>query len=236
MVYYKKRQSVVSGQRGFLILAGVVAILSVVLIPGQIILWIMEPPPQTTLGLIELLIQKPAMGLIRLDLPIVANYGMVLIIYIALFSVLYRKQPLLCLVGLVLGSTAMAAFFPTNTSVEMLHLSRLYEVASASERIGILASAEAQLAVMKGTGYTVFYLLSGIALICFSVAMLKTDVFSRLSSWSGIVGGIAMLVPSNFGQVGLLMSLVSLIPWSLFGILVGIRLIRISNQAGAVSL
>jgi hypothetical protein len=232
----EENQSVVSGQRGFLILAGVVAILSVVLIPGQVILWLLEPPPQTALGFIELLIQRPVMGLIRLDLPIVANYGIVLIIYIALFAVLYHKQPVFCLIGLVIGSTAMAAFFPTNTSVEMLHLSRLYEVASASERIGILAAAEAQLAVMKGTGYTVFYILSGIALITFSVAMLKTDVFSRLSSWAGIAGGIAMLVPSNFGQFGLFMSLVSLIPWSLFGILVGIRFIRISGQAGAVSL
>lgn len=232
----EERQYVVSGQRGFLILAGVVAILSVALIPGQIILWILEPPPQTALGFIELLIQRPAMGLIRLDLPIVANYGIVLIIYIALFAVLYRKQPVFCLIGLVIGSTAMAAFFPTNTSVEMLHLSRLYEVASASERIGILAAADAQLAVMRGTGYTVFYLLSGIALINFSVAMLKTDVFSRLSSWTGVAGGITMLVPSNFGQFGLFMSLVSLIPWSLFGILVGIRLIRISGQTGAVSL
>jgi hypothetical protein len=228
--------STVPGQRGFLITAGVAAILSVALIPGQIILWMLEPPPETTLGFIELLIRQPVMGLIRLDLPIVLNYGIVLVIYIALFAVLYRKQPLYCLIGLVLGCTAMAAFFPTNTSVEMLHLSRLYETAHAAERIGLLAAADAQLAVMKGTGYTVFYLLSGVALINFSVAMLKTEVFSRVSAWAGVIGGIAMLVPSNFGLFGLIMSLVSLLPWAVFGILVGLRFIRISNEAGSVSL
>ncbi len=233
---YEDQPSVVFGQKGLLISAGIAAILSVALIPGQIILWMIEPPPQTALEFIELLIQRPVMGLIRLDLPIVVNYGIVLIIYIALFAVLFRKQPVFCMIGLVVGATAMAAFFPTNTSVEMLHLSRLYEVANAAERIGLVAAADAQLAVMKGTGYTVFYLMSGIALIAFSVAMLKTDVFSRLSSWAGVVGGIAMLVPSNFGQFGLIMSLVSLIPWALFGVLVGIRLIRISGKAGAVSL
>ena len=111
----KDLHSIVPGQRGFLIFAGIAAILSVALIPGQIILWVLEPPPQTALGFIELLIRRPVMGLIRLDLPIVANYGIVLIIYIALFAVLYRKQPVYCLIGLVLGATAMAAFFPTNT-------------------------------------------------------------------------------------------------------------------------
>ena len=230
------RTSLVSGQRALLVTAGIAALLSVALIPGQVILWVVEPPPDTAQGILELLIQRPVMGLIRLDLPIVVNYGIVLLIYIALFVILYRKEPVYSLVGLVLGATAMASFFPTNTAVEMLRLSRLYAVAPAVERVGLLASANAQLAVMQGTGYTAFYLLSGVALLAFSVAMLRTRVFSRLASWMGVAGGIAMLVPSNFGWFGLLMSLVSLIPWAFFAVLVGVRLIRLSGQHGVVSL
>lgn len=183
----ENRTRVVFGQKGLLVVAGIATILSVALIPGQVILWILEPPPQTASGFIQLLIQRPVMGLLHLDLPIVVNYAIVLITYIALFAVIFRKQPVFCLVGLILGATAMASFFPTNTSVEMLHLSRLYHVAAPAERVALLAAAEAQLAVMKGTGYTVFYIPSGIALRAFSIAMLKTDVFSRVSSWAGVV-------------------------------------------------
>jgi hypothetical protein len=225
----------VPGQRGLLLIAGLLAILSVILIPGQIILWLVEPPPEAALEFIELLIERPVMGLFKPRSP---DCRQLRHRALRLHCALRRAVPE---AASILSGGAGAwvdrdgGILPNQHSVEMLHLSRLYETATAAERVGLLASADAQLAVMKGTGYTVFYLLSGVALLAFSIAMLKSDVFSRLSAWAGVIGGVAMLVPSNFGWFGLVMSVVSLIPWAVFGILVGVRLIHVSRRTGAVS-
>jgi hypothetical protein len=175
--------SIKKGQTGLLRTASIAAFMSIALIPGQFAIWIISPPPETAEGFLKLYVENPLQGILNLDLPLVINCGIVLLIYIALFVVLRRREPVLGLLALVLGSVAMAAYFPSNTSIEMYHLSRIYASAgSGTEQTALVAAANLLLAVTKGTGYSTFYVVSGFALLFFSIAMLRTDLLSRFTS------------------------------------------------------
>ena len=47
----------------------------------------------------------------------------------------------------------------------------------------------------------------------------------------GLAGAVLMVVPSNFGTVGLVFALASLLPWSVFAVLVWRRLLRLAGPA-----
>jgi len=69
----------------------------------------------------------------------------------------------------------------------------------------------------------VYYVLNGIALVVFVVLMFRSDIFSRATAWWGVVAAILMTVPTNFGVVGLVFAISSLVPWMVVSVLVAGR-------------
>lgn len=59
-------------------------------------------------------------------------------------------------------------------------------------------------------------------------------MFSRGTAIAGILQGTMMLVPVTFGIVGLLFALGSLIPFVVWFVLVGRRLLRLAGEGGLV--
>jgi hypothetical protein len=60
--------------------------------------------------------------------------------------------------------------------------------------------------------------------------MLLNSTFSKATAIWGLVSGFFMLIPSTAGMLGLVFSLVSLIPWIVFSLLVGKQLVYLSNS------
>ena len=77
----------------------------------------------------------------------------------------------------------------------------------------LLAAGRFALAAFQGTGFDIYYVMSGIMIISFGWVMLRSPDFGRLPGWLAIGSGGLMLVPATAGQVGTYLSLASLLPW-----------------------
>jgi membrane-associated PAP2 superfamily phosphatase len=142
-------------------------------------------------------------------------------LYLALFFALIDENKTLSIFALTVGLIGLAIYFPSNTSIEMLSVSKQYAQAVAEqEKTILLASGQTLYSIWKGTSYAVYYVLNGIALILFFSAMTKNNKFRKITAYVGLTSGILMTVPATAGIIGMTMALLSLIPWSIFSILV----------------
>lgn len=160
-------------------------------------------------------------GLISFDFLYMLCMVASIFLYLALFFALFEKHKSLSLIALIIGLIGLAIYFPSNTSIEMLATSRQYlNATTAYDKGSLIASGRTLLAIWKGTAYTVYYVLNGIALILFFLAMMKNNNFRKSTTYIGLASGILMTVPATAGILGMTMSLLSLLPWSVFSILV----------------
>jgi len=193
------------------------AILLILIIPVQILIYFLSPPPSTAEGLLTLFGQSPLLGLLSLDLLYIINNVLMIPIYLAFYQSLKAYRPALITLATVFGLVGLAAYFPSNTAFEMLTLSQRYAAASTPlQQQALIPAAEALLAIYTGTAFNVYYVLNAITLLIVSWVMLKTDVYSRGTAIFGLVAGLLMVIPSTAGTLGLVFSILSLIPWIVF--------------------
>lgn len=210
-----------------LLVGGYAALASVVLTFVQVAIYIRWPPPETVADAFELFADSPALGLLSLDLLYIANNTAVLIAYLALFVVLRQTHPTATAVALLLASVGMAAYMASNVSFEMLALADAYDSTDTAGQAALLGAGEALLAGFKGTAFDVYYVLNAIALFLFAGSMLRTAYFSRATGILGLAAAALMVVPSTAGGPGRVFALASLVPWVVFAVLTGLRLLRL---------
>jgi hypothetical protein len=213
--------------RGVLKVGGWAALASVVLTFVQVWTYVQWPPPETVEGFYALFAERPLLGLLSLDLLYIVNNTIVLLVYLALFTVLRRAYPSTVTIGLLLGALGMAAYMASNTSFEMLSLANAYTGADAPARVALLGAGEVMLAVFKGTALDIYYVLSAVALFLFAGSMLRSRLFSRATGFWGLAAAVLMVVPSTAGTVGMVFALGSLIPWVVFAVLTGRQLLHL---------
>ena len=191
------------------------------MIPVQIFFYILWPHPTTIIAWFSLFQRNWFIGLMSFDLLFLLSMVASIFLYLALFFALYDGNKSLSIFALILGLIGLAIYFPSNTSLEMLSTSRQYfQAVTDQDKTILLSTGQTLYAVWKGTSYAVYYVFNGIALILFFLAMIKDNSFRKLTASFGLTSGILMIVPATAGIVGMVMSLLSLIPWSIFSVLV----------------
>lgn len=124
----------------------------------------------------------------------------------------------------MLGLLGISAYLASNKSIEMLHLSGMYqEAVHAADKTTIELMGQSMLREWQGTAFDIYYVLNGIALILMTRAMLKSPLYGRRTALIGLLAGLLMLIPSTAGALGLVFSLLSLIPWYIFSVLVAMK-------------
>ncbi len=110
-------------------------------------------------------------------------------------------------------------------------LSKQFGLAETNEqKVILLASGKVMLTRYTGTAFGVYYILNGLSLVLFSIAMIRNKVFSKKIAYIGLAAGILMLVPSTAGTVGMAFALVSLIPTSLWLVMIARRFSQLSQN------
>jgi hypothetical protein len=212
-------------------LGGSAAWLGVAIIPIQIIIYTISPPPTSINEWFVLFQNSPLLGLLNQDMLYLINNILLIPVYLALYIALKPIRESMIVTAFILGLVGIAAYIPSNTAFEMLKLSEQYTVGTTqAQQSIILAAGQALIVQNSGTAYLVYYILNAIALLLFAVVMLQSSVFSRNTAYAGIIAGILMLVPSNFGTIGLIFSFLSLLPWALFSILIARRLFQLGHD------
>lgn len=216
------------------VIGSAAALLSVVCIVAAIVVYLAWPPPTTVIGHFRLLHQNAFLGLLDLDLLMMTTYAMLGPVYLALFAVLRRASPSLMAIALVTSLVSVTLYLTTNPAFALLSLSAQYAAATTdSQRATLEAAGQAVYATSVGTAFDVSYVLGGVAILIISAIMVRSAYFSRVTAYVGFAMGILMLIPATAGTVGLVLSLVSLVPTVIWLILVARRLLQFARVPGS---
>ncbi|NJC96372.1 MAG: DUF4386 family protein [Anaerolineae bacterium] len=216
--------------RGLFISGGMAAFAMLALMMVQIIVFVVWPPPDTVEGYFSLFQKNWLLGLLSLDLLYIVDSILLVLIYLAVYFVLRRAGESSMLIALTLGIVGIAAYFASNTAFEMLTLSNQYAAATIeTQKKMLLMAGQVMLETYKGTAFDIYYVLNTIVLFIFSPVMLRSRLFSRATAYLGFLAGILMVIPSTAGTPGLYFSLASLVPWAIWLVLVGIRLLQLGR-------
>lgn len=210
---------------------GIAAIVIVLIIPIQLVVFVLFPPPETTVGFFELFRDNWIVGLLSLDFLYYINNGLLMLVYLGLFASLRKVDFANMLIAAIIGFTGIAVYYISTVGFEMLSTSKqYYSVDSMESRQQLLAVGQGLMARYKGTAFDVYYVFNAITLVLISVTMYKSTDFGKSSATWGLIAGIFMMIPSTAGTLGLIFSLISLIPWIVFSILIGRRLIQMARR------
>jgi len=211
--------------------AAAALIMVVVFFPIQIIAFSMAPIPTTATDWFTLLQNNRLLGLLDLDLLYVADQALLIPIFLALYVALRQANKAYMVVATVFGVVSATVYFATNSAFSMLYLSDQYAAATTdAQRSLFLTAGETVIAVSLGTGWYVFNVLGAVALLIVSIVMLRSNVFSKVTAYVGLVGsvfGFAFFVP-EFGVYFLLISAFALQIWFL---LIARRLYQLGKGA-----
>lgn len=209
--------------------AAAAALLIVAFTVIQVIVFLASPPPDTVLGWFKLFHRNALLGLLDMDLLMIADVVLSTIVTLALVVVLWRVAPGLMALAGALGLLGAATFFASNPAFSMLALSNKYWNATTdAQRAAFLAAGEAMKSTWNGSAYLVFYELGAVTVLIIGFVMLRSTVFSRTTALIGLATGVLMLWPP-VNTVLIVVSLLSLLPMAIWYVLVALRLIRIAR-------
>jgi hypothetical protein len=193
--------------------AGIAALVVLALMPLQIAIFVLWPPPTSAAEWFALFQQNPAVGLMDMDLLLLVEYVLLGVFYLGLFNILRKVRPALAATFLLFEVIAVATYFASAVAFEMLAASSQWAAAGTElERATALAVGQGLLLTWQGTAFSVSYVLAGAAMLLAGVVMLRGGPFGKITAYAAIVGGALGLIPASAGTVGLVASLLSLIP------------------------
>lgn len=209
---------------------GIAAIVIVLIIPIQVTIFAIFPPPETTIGFFELFNSNWIIGLLSLDFLYYINNGLLILVYLGLFASLRRIDFATMLIALIIGLVGITTYYVSSVGFEMLSVSNQYYATESIEfKQQLLSVGHSLISRYKGTAFDVYYVLNAITLLLISITMYKSTDFGKSAATWGLIAGIFMIIPSTAGTIGLIFSLISLIPWIVFSIMIGKRLIQMAK-------
>lgn len=218
--------------RGIFKTTGILTIIMLVIIPIQIIIFIQTPHPQSVNEWLYLFNNNPLLGLIHMDLLYLLNNIILAFIYLSLLISLYKTKRNTIIIAFLLGTIGLIAYISSNKSIEMFLISKEFiEASDESTRNILLSSAKNMLLEWKGTAYLTYYFLGDITLFLISIAMFRSNIYSKTTASWALISAIFMTIPASFGTIGLIFSLLSLIPWYIFCILLVIKLLQFGKNS-----
>lgn len=208
---------------------GAAALFGVVIIPIQLAVFVAWGQPDSVLGWFGLFEDNRLAGLLAFELLFVVNAVVGIATTLALYVALRRVNESLMVIALVLGLVEAMAFVVARPVLEMLYLSDQYAAATTdAQRATLLAAGEAMLATFDGTAFHVGYNLFSVYFLIVSIVMLQSNIFGKVTAYTGIVAAIlnwGLYVPG----IGLLLSALSVLPLAVWLTAVALRLFQLGR-------
>lgn len=199
--------------KGLYKVAGVAALISLVIIPIQIIVFIASPPPSTAIDWFTLFQNNKLLGLLSFELLIIVSVALAIPMYLAFYAALRRVSESFMAIATALGLVGIVAFFVARPVFDMLYLSDQYAAATTdAQRAMFLAAGEAMLAIFKGTASHLGYVFAALAPLIISVVMLRSNIFSKKTAYVGIITNVVALgfyIP----KIGIIFGIISVFPF-----------------------
>jgi Domain of unknown function (DUF4386) len=211
--------------------AGAAALITAVLVPIQLTVFMAYPLPETVTGWFQLLQDNPLAGLVDLDLLLVVDNVLLVVIALALYVALRPTSPSMTTMATGLWLLAIVLFIASNPALELLSLSDRFAAAtSEAQRSAAVAAGEALLAGWDGTAFQVGYVVGQLAGIMVGLVMLRSGRFGRAVPYTLVAGnvvGFGLYLPT----IGLSISAFSgLVLWAWY-LLIARRFFRLERRS-----
>jgi hypothetical protein len=205
-----------------------------------VILSVFGGPPSTASEAFSMLQTNRMLGLLRLDLLTVIFIPLYYLIFLGIFLALNGKKNTWSIIALLSVFVGVTLFLATPSVFSMLNLSDKYAGATSEiQQNQFIAAGEAILAsdMWHGTGAIIGGILIQFGALVFSILMLPGNVFNKLTAYVGIITHgldfahffFLFLIP----PVGVILLAIAGTLYLLWFPLIGVRLIKIGNQAQA---
>lgn len=196
-------------------------------------LFVLYPPPTTILGHYTQFQDSRLIGLLDLDLMLLAGQIFSIPVIFALYTALRRAAPIRMTVALCIGLAGIGLFCTVNPTFSMLFLSDQYWAATGeAQRAALLAAGEALWANYNGTAFGLFFICTGLADLLFAATMWHSGIFGKTTAAIGMLMGAMLLVPPlpPLGVIPLTLSYVVILPSLVWHALIGRRLLQLAKE------
>src|SRR5688500_6384389 len=105
---------------------GMAALAALVLIPIQMVVFFVWPPPNSVIGWFALFQDNALGGLLDMDLLLIVDYLLLIGVFSALWASLRRANESLMAIALILQLVATATYLTSTVAFEMLTLNNQY--------------------------------------------------------------------------------------------------------------
>lgn len=167
------------------------ALLAAVVLSIEVIIFAIWPQPGTVTGYFTLFQSNRIIGLLDLYLLEIVAYILFVPIFLAIYVALRRTNESYMMLAIILAITGIAVFLATNNPFSMLSLSNQYAAATTdAQRNILLAAGQAILANTNQRaveGFNIGFLLLSLAGLIVSTVMLRSNVFSRVTAYVGVL-------------------------------------------------
>ena len=160
-------------------ISAICASLVLIFIPVQLLIYFISPLPETVVDWFRLFYEHPLLGLFSMDLLLMVDYLLIAIIFLSLSVSLWKINPSLVALALIMQLLSTCIYFSSATAFEMLQLARSYYGAALPQRALLLAAGESMLATWQGTAFNFSYVLGAVALLLISSVMVRSTIFEK---------------------------------------------------------
>lgn len=153
--------------------------------------------PQTAIERFSQLKDNWLLGLYNLDLLNIINQIIMIPSFFALYAAHRKVEKANSLLALILFLVGSTIFITSNTALTMFDLSHKYFAAATDhQKILIAAAGEGMLAkgAHGGLGVFIGFVLPIFANILMSIVMINGKIFTKATSYTGLVGNTMMLI------------------------------------------
>ncbi len=203
LVNESKSENKTTGWSSLYWLGGTAALLAILVALTDITLTFLpagaeQPGSMAAVGWFKLFQENWFFGLRNLGLlPNILTMILLLPVFLALFAAHRHENEAYAALAAILSVVATAIYLANNAAFPMLALSAKYMAATTEvQRALIAAAGEATLARGEDfrPGAFTGILLGEIAILTISIAMLRGGVFSKVTAYAGILGGLFLTV------------------------------------------
>ena len=181
--------------QGLYKIGGVTAIIIAVLLIGEIAVYAISPRPITAIEYFAIFRDHWLAGLLYFDLLGMISYLLFVPTILALYMALQRTNRATMIIATALFFIGIADFFATNTAFPMLSLSSQYAVAKTdTERALFLTAGQTMITLFDENAFLVSYVIVSAAWLLISAVMLRSNTFSRITAYAGILAGTTGIV------------------------------------------
>ena len=201
-----------------------------------LILVLIGPPPENIKECFSILNENKLHGLLRLDILTVFAMPLYYLLFYSIYLTLKGTNHEFVTISTILAFIGLTLFLSCASVFSYLNLSEKYALAiNDSEKSQLLAAGEALFSsdMWRGTGAFIGGLLLQTGGLLFSIAMLKSNVFSRITAYTGIfIFGLDLIHILIIFFLPLLSNILMVIAgtfYILWFLLVGFRLFKLSR-------